>query len=232
MISLVSHRTNEPWRRRAYLPVYRIAEAAQYAKISPRTVAAWHKADAEFLSRKDKGGELNYMQLIEVAVVAAFRKMGVSIPSIRATREYAARTLKVEHPFAIYRFKEEARHLFLDSKQIDLKPNTVVQADQGGQLTWQHMIGRLNEFDYEDDGFVLQWHVAGRGSPIVIDPRKSFGAPTVKGIPTWVLKGRWQAGESNSDIADDFGIKKEDVREALKFEGVLPQGRHKSRLLN
>jgi uncharacterized protein (DUF433 family) len=228
MTSLVSHRADEPWRRRAYLPIYKISEAAQYAKIAPQTVAAWHGQD--LLTAKDKGAELSYLQLIEVAVVAAFRKMGVSLKTIRATREYAQSTLKSEYPFAELRFKEEAKHLFLDSTQIDVKEGSVVQADQGGQLAWAHMIGRLREFDYEQNGIVLQWHVAGRGSPIIIDPRISFGAPAVNGVPTWVIKGRYDAGESNADIAEDFGIKRDEVKEALKFEGVLPRRRGKSRL--
>jgi uncharacterized protein (DUF433 family) len=52
----------------------------------------------------------------------------------------------------------------------------------------------------------------------------------VKGTPTWIILGRWNAGESDSDIAEDFGIKKEEVREALKFEKAVPDGRGKSRL--
>jgi uncharacterized protein (DUF433 family) len=48
-------------------------------------------------------------------------------------------------------------------------------------------------------------------------------------MPTWVIKGRWDAGENDSEIADDFGIQKEEVREALKFEGVIPGGRAQSR---
>jgi uncharacterized protein (DUF433 family) len=64
--------------------------------------------------------------------------------------------------------------------------------------------------------------------PIVIDPRIVFGSPAVKGIPTWIVKGRWDAGESDSDIAEDFDLDKSDVREALKFEGVVPGGRRES----
>ena len=172
----------------------------------------------------------SYMQLIEVAVVAAFRKAGVSMKRIRAAREYAAKTLKSEYPFAEYSFKEEGKHLWLDSGQIDVKPGTVVSVDQGGQLAWESVIGRLREFEYEKQGIVLRWHVAGPSSPIIIDPRISFGAPTVRGTPTWVIRGRWDAGESDSDIADDFGIRREDVREALKFEGIVPGGRGKSRV--
>lgn len=106
-----------------------------------------------------------------------------------------------------------------------------MQSDQYGQLAWESVIGRLKEFDYEDAGIVLRWHVAGPASPIIIDPRISFGTPTVKGTPTWIIRGRYDAGESDGDIAEDFGIEKEEVREALKFEGVRG-GRRKSRVLH
>jgi uncharacterized protein (DUF433 family) len=80
----------------------------------------------------------------------------------------------------------------------------------------------LKEFEYEPEGVAIRWHVAGPSSPIIIDPRLSFGTPTVKGVPTWIVKGRFDASESDSVIADDFGIDVPAVREALKFEGVLP----------
>jgi uncharacterized protein (DUF433 family) len=230
MVTLVSERLDQPWRRRLFLPSYQIGEAAAYAQISPQTVVAWHKIEASLLAEREKRAALSYMQLIEVAVVAAFRKAGVTLKRIRAGRDYAARTLKSEYPFAEYRFKEEAKHLWLDSGEIDLKPGTVLSADQGGQLAWQSVIGRLREFEYEQQGIVLQWHVAGRSSPIIIDPRIAFGAPTVKGTPTWVIRGRFDAGESDTDIAEDFGIKRDEVREALRFEGLVGGGRSKSRL--
>lgn len=230
MATLVSERLDEPWRRRLFLPSYQIGEAAAYARISPQTVVAWHKIEAALLAQREKRAALSYMQLIEVAVVAAFRKAGVSLKRIRAAREYAARNLKSEYPFAEYSFKEEGKHLWLDSGQIDVKPGTVLSADQGGQLAWESVIGRLREFEYEKDGIVLRWHLAGPSSPIIIDPRISFGAPAVKGIPTWIIRGRWNAGESDSDIAADFGLKKDEVREALKFEGLASDGRRKSKL--
>ena len=229
MATLVSERLDEPWRRRLFLPSYQIGEAAAYARISPQTVVAWHKIEAALLAQREKRAALSYMQLIEVAVVAAFRKAGVSLKRIRAAREYAARNLKSEYPFAEYSFKEEGKHLWLDSGQIDVKPGTVLSADQGGQLAWESVIGRLREFEYEKDGIVLRWHLAGPSSPIIIDPRISFGAPAVKGIPTWIIRGRWNAGESDSDIAADFGLKKDEVREALKFEGLASDGRRKSK---
>jgi hypothetical protein len=190
MATLVSERLVEPWRRRLYLPSYQLGEVASYVQISTQTVVAWHKMERALLSQREKRAALSYMQLIEVAVVAAFRKAKVPLKRIQAARDYARRVLRSEYPFVEYRFKEEARHLWLDSEQVsDLRQGSVIQADQEGQLPWELIIGRLQEFEYEHDGIVLKWHVAGLSSPIIIDPRLSFGAPTVKGTPTWVIRG-------------------------------------------
>jgi uncharacterized protein (DUF433 family) len=213
------------------LPAYQIAEAADYAQVAPQTIAAWHRIEAELLKQREQRSALSYMQLIEVAVVAAFRKAGVPMPRIRKARAWAAHELKSEYPFAEYKFKENAKHLYLDSQQIEVEPNTVVQADSGGQLEWGSIIGRLREFEYEEQ-VAMRWHVAGAGKPIIIDPRVSFGAPAIRGIATWVLRGRHDAGESDSDIAEDFGLDKSEVREALKFEGLLGAGRRKLPILN
>ena len=219
MATLVSERLDQPWRRRLYLPAYQIGEAADYAQISPQTVVAWHQVEAALLREREKRAALSYMQLIEVAVVAAFRKANVPLKNIRRAREYAAKLLKSEFPFAEYSFKQNGKHIYLDFTQVNLKENTVLEVDQEGQLTWESVIGRLNEFEYEDE-LALRWHVAGRSSPIIIDPRISFGAPTIKGIATWAIAGRWNAGESDSDIAEDFGLEPGDVRMALDFEKV------------
>ncbi len=227
MASLVSKKLDAPWERRLTLPTYQIGEAAAYAKVAPQTVASWHKLEAALLRQREARSALSYYQLIEVAVVAAFRKAGVPMKNIRAARAYAANELKSEYPFAQYSFKENAKHLYLDSQQIDVKAGTVVQTDQGGQLEWESVIGRLREFEYEKQ-IALKWHVGGEGSPIIIDPRISFGAPAVHGTPTWIIRGRFDAGESNSDIADDFGLKPEEVKQALKFEESVASGRTKS----
>jgi uncharacterized protein (DUF433 family) len=230
MTTLASERSDEPWRRRLYLPNYQIAEAARYADISPQTVAAWHHSEAATLSQKEKREELSYMQLIEVAVVAAFRRAGISLREIRAAREYVRKELKSEFPFAEYRFKSEGKNLWMDSVQVEGEKGrgTLLKANQAGQLAWADILGRLKEFEYEHQGIVIRWHVTGVSSPIIIDPRISFGCPAIKGTPTWIIKGRWNAGESDTDIAEDFGLQKDEVRKALEFERVV-SGRGKAR---
>lgn len=216
----------EFWRARLFVPNYRIREAARYAHIAPQTVASWHQPSSgnqrRTLSSKDKGQALSYLQLIEVAVVANFRKAGISLRKIRAAREYVSKQLEAEFPFAEYRFKTDGRDLWMDYAQIEAEmgDKKLLMASQGGQLAWSDIIGRLKEFEYEDDRLAVRWHVAGKSKNIIIDPRIQFGAPAVNGVPTWVFKGRWEAGETLEDIIADFGVSNASLLDALEFEGV------------
>jgi len=226
----------EFWRSRLYVPNYRIREAARYAHLSTQTVAKWHTKPGanrrSTLSTKEKGASLSYLQLIEVAVVSSFRKAGVKLKKIEAAREYLSRQLEAEFPFAEYRFKTDGKELWMDYAQFeaDAGDNTLLAASKGGQLAWSDIIGRLQEFDYEDDhGLAIRWHVAGRDENVIIDPRIQFGAPSVEGVATWAFKGRWQAGEELDDIADDFGVSNFDVLAALRFEGIEASGGREAR---
>ena len=75
------------------------------------------------------------------------------------------------------------------------------------------------DFDYAH-GIVVRWHPAGRRSQVMIDPRIAFGDPTVSGLSTWVILGRYNAGETIPEIMDDFEISEIAVRDALAFEGI------------
>lgn len=213
----------EPWRRRLYLPTYQVAEAAKYAEVSRRTVTAWQKAgNQRTLSLREDRAALSYMQLIEVAVVAALRGQGIPLRRIRDAREYIKKMLESEYPFAEYRFKHDGKRLFMDYEQVigSKGKGKLLRPDQQRQLAWNEVIGRLEEFEYERKKIVVKWHVAGPESPIIIDPRVCFGAPAINGTPTWVLKGRWEAGEGVEDIAEDFDLDEDEVNQGLTFEGI------------
>jgi uncharacterized protein (DUF433 family) len=215
------------WRSRLFVPNYKIRDAARYAHLSSQTVASWHTRPGSnrkaTLSTKENGAALSYLQLIEVAVVASFRKAGVSLKKIKSAREYLGNQLQAEHPFAEYRFKTDGKELWMDYAQFEAVAGdkTLLSASQNGQLAWTDIIGKLQEFEYEDDGLAIKWHVAGADQDIVIDPRIQFGAPAIDGVATWVFKGRWEAGEPLDEIADDFGVPNSAVKQALQFEGVV-----------
>ena len=215
----------EPWRRRLYLPAYRVSDAARFSGARAGTISSWHHRGGKLgpaLPNRLKGQHLSYLELIEVAFVATFRQAGVSLQRIRRAREYAAQALSCEFPFAQIAWLTEGQHLMFNLREIeqDASLDRVVVADKSGQVAWkQVMASRFEQFEYEHET-ALKWHVNGKQNLVVIDPRVSFGAPTVMGIPTWVIKGRWDAGETLEEIAEDFCLEGLAVVKGLLFEGI------------
>lgn len=225
MSELTTEHNTEPWKRRLYLPAYNISEAARYSGTSTRTIAYWHYEPSKHgaLLPKARRKPLSYLQLVEVAFVSTFRALGVSLQRIRKAREYASTTFNVEYPFAEQRWLTEGYHALLDLRDIEgeTEYNKLIVADRAGQEAWQTMVSnRFAEFDYEH-GLALVWHVAGRSSPITIDPRIAFGTPTIDGIATWIIKGRVEAKESIPEIKEDFDLTEEQIEYALEFEGMF-----------
>lgn len=213
-----------PWLRRLMLPAYRVKDAARYARVSPQTILNWQRTqgDRPTISHREDGRSLSYLQLIELAVVAAMREAGVSLAAIRSAREYMAQRLTAEYPFAEHSFKTDGKQILMNLTDFEKNesPDKLIVVSKNGQLGWRPILDdRLKEFEYSK-GLAVRWNLAGKHSPVSIDPQVSFGAPAVRGIPTWTIKGRLDAGETVEEIAEDFILDPSEVREALQFEGV------------
>lgn len=216
----------EFWRERLTLPAYRLGEAASYARISPQTVASWEKVynhKSSVVSRRDKGSGLSFLELIEVAVVADLRRLGVKLDRIRKARGFFAERLVSKYPFAVEKFKTDGVDILLDVQDSlgSTVSDKLLIANENGQLIWSEFLQkRFHEFNY-DHGIVVQWFVRGRNSELMIDPRICFGAPSVRGIMTRAIKNEWVTGQSVADIAEDFAMPAALVEEALHFEGIF-----------
>lgn len=221
----------QPWRRRLYLPAYQVSDAARYGRTHANTVSSWLYRPSRrgpVLPGKKRRVPLSYFQLVEVAFVAVFRRLGVPMANIRKAREYMEQRFSAEYPFAEYKFLTEGFNVLAELGQFE--PNEeqatgrLIVANASGQIAWQDLMAeRFEEFDYEKlDGvhWAMKWHPAGKTSKVIIDPRIAFGAPTVLGIPTWAIKGRWNAREEIDEIGEDFGLAKEYVIDGLMFEGI------------
>ena len=134
MPKMVAERNVEPWKRRLYLPAYSISAAAQYVGTSSQTISYWFYGGGSLgpaLPGKEQHKPLSYLQLIEIAFVATFRGLNVSLQRIRKAREYAAQTLNSEYPFIELRWKTEGHHMLLDLVDIDqdAELNRLIVAD-------------------------------------------------------------------------------------------------------
>lgn len=213
------------WLRRLYLPSYRIADAARYTGTSSQRVSYWHYGGGKLgpaLEGKGQLAPLSYFQLIEVAFVATFRDAGLSLQKLRRTREYVAQVFKIDYPFARLQFKTDGLDVFLDlaTQLPELGLDAVVTASRHGQQMWREVVlDRFAQFEYDDThGLATVWHPSPSHPLVTIDPRKQFGAPAIRGIPTWTLAGRRNAGESVAEIGYDFGLEEHEVEQGLDWE--------------
>ena len=219
-----SHVMSTPLNRRLRLPAYTTAESATLVQTKPQTVSRWfHSYSPVFANQKERRAGLSYLQLVEVAFAASFRELGVSLQRVRKAHQYLANVFQVEYPFAQLQVRTDGAHILSELEQVGRgHQQRMIVADAAGQQVWPELIAdRIAQFDYEFD-LALRWHPRGRRVPIVVDPRISFGAPTVEsaGIATWVLRERFQAGETLDELEDDFHVTEEHLRAALAFEGV------------
>jgi uncharacterized protein (DUF433 family) len=206
-------------------PLYTIAEAARYAAISAPSVTRW-RAGYSYATRRGVGhsapvtggrpaGLLTFDELLEVAVVAAARHANVPMSAIRAAVETAKGLYRVDRPLALLKFKHAGREIFVH----ELESGDYVNLSRRGQVAWEHIRDVLEDLDYEDDR-AARWWPRGRGEPIVIDPRISFGRPYIirKGISTDAVRSRWLAKEPLFSIAEDFDLTEAEAEAALRFE--------------
>ena len=244
-----------PWYNRLFEPAYLVKDAARYSGAHSAAVARWlRRGDLAWWDRA-RGLPLSYLELVEVAFATYFRSRGVPFGRIREARQDMARDLDSRHPFAEVKFRTDGYHFLvgypqheigrrsmirmLDSEQVSSRLFRVPTGAEGiapafdapdaaatDSGVWSELIEeKSSEFDYEF-GLVLTWHPAGRGSSVTIDPRMSFGDPSVSGVATWVIKGRREAGESLEFIQSDYGLPGRALEDALRFEGIdLESGR-------
>lgn len=213
------------WRRRLYLPAYRMSDAARYAGIPVQAVSYWFRGGGQLgpaLDGKEPGRALSYLELVEVAFVATYRQLGMPLQRLRRARSFVAQRLNAEHPFAEYEFRTIGLGLYMAFAEYEPDPENdrLVAVDRAGQLAWAPPIEeRFEEFEYEND-LALIWYPSKPYPLVTIDSRVAYGAPTVGGIPTWVLKGRAEAGESLEEMSDDFRLDPDVAKQGLGFEGV------------
>lgn len=89
----------------------------------------------------------------------------------------------------------------------------------------QMLSAYLKRVDRDDDAlpyrlYPLRPAWIAEKKPIVIDPRISFGRPTVagSGVSTEALVRRMDAGESIEDLAWDYGLQVTQIKDAILYE--------------
>lgn len=211
--------------------IYTIGDVAAYTGIRAADINRWlfgynvkgstHPGlwRAELAEEDEKA--LSFNDLLEIRFVAAFRKHGVSLQTIRRASEYSREQFNQTYPFTCRRFQTDGRSIFAtihqetgDESLLDLVKR---------QYAFKQVIGpALYEgIDYTAEGAALRWYPMGRKKGVVLDPTRNFGKPSLAetGVDTEALFMAYKAEEMDSKrVAQLFEVTVQAVKAAIEFE--------------
>lgn len=205
-------------------PAYPIAEAARYLRVPTATLRTWalggESASPLFALGGKRPPTLSFWNLVEAHVIRALRaNHGVSLGAVRRAKDFAETKLGIERLFLSKALSATAGKVFLQEygKLIDLSAS--------GQIALREVFeSHLQRIEW-DKSFPFRFYpfVTLTGAPsrsVVIDARLSFGRPILSegGISTAAVAGRLDAGESEEDIAHDYNLSLDLVRQAALYE--------------
>ena len=170
---------------------------------------------------------ISFLELMELRIIRDLLQYpGISLQKIRKAGHLAGQALGTSRPWAIRRIFTDGSGIFVALHRGDeispdvmgLTRSRALQVDAGELV--QPFLDEI-EFD-EQTGLSRQWWPLGKSFPVVLDPKVSFGAPTIKGsrIRTNVITG-FARSESSASLAAAYAIPAGHVEAAIHFEGLL-----------
>lgn len=218
------------------IPAYTLAEAAHYVHVPLPTVRSWVGKDRGggrprplILVDPDPSGAflLSFNNLIELHVLSGVRRVHrLKLDAIRKSVAFMAERLHSQHPLASHAFLTDGVSLFIEIA------GQLVDTSKARQLAIRDVIELyLKRIERDEHGLArrlfpftrpLRDTAVDEQQPrlVVIDPRIEFGRPVVAGtgITTAMLVGRYKAGDSIDDLAEDYRVGNDKVEEAIRCE--------------
>lgn len=215
------------------LALYNYTDAAHYLDIPVSTVRAWARGGSYTSgnekrrfppvlssSAKEKPIKgLSFLDLTELFVLKALRRdRKVSLEKIRSALKYAEDKLGIEK-LLLTDILTHGGDMFIEYY------GDYVSVSKNGQIALEAVLRQyLSRVDRDSRLTPITLHpiVEGFGEekPVAINPRVSFGKPTITGTGTntVVVAIRHEAGETVEEIADDYSIDPQYIRGAIAYE--------------
>lgn len=212
------------------IPFYSIAQAARYVGLPRTTLRDWVRGrkyktvngdirKANLINPVDINiPMLSFDNLIEAHVLRSLRsKEELPMYKIREALDYAQSEMGIERLLIRKELQTDGKSLFL-KKIFEL-----IDLNKGGQLAMDELVNshlKRIEYDKVFPGRLFPFIPGNTSSKIiVIDPRISFGRPVTskRHISAEVIADRFDAGEKLNELAKDYKIDKEEVKQAISY---------------
>jgi uncharacterized protein (DUF433 family) len=194
--------------------------AAQYLRVPPNTLRYWVQGGGSVppLIRLSEPARLTFANRLEGYMLSSMRAIyDVRIPRVRKA---LAKYVQHKHPLIEQAFETDRRDLFIEhlGKKVNLSKDQQILIPGVMELY-------LERIERDPKGLFNLYPFVMEPKPneprlILINPAVGFGKPVIAGtgISTAVVASRFNARESIDDLASEYGVKPQQIEEAIRWE--------------
>jgi uncharacterized protein (DUF433 family) len=210
-------------------PAYGVPEVAVYLKVPYTTLRYWLTGFGKLppIIEPVASGpiRLSFLNLLECHALAGMRKIyNLKLPKVRSALRRISKDFPQPHPLIYEVFKTDRTNLFIE------RMGKIINLSQPcDQLSLEFLNMHLERVEIDPKGlfrffpFVCELR---RSEPklIEINPRIGFGKPVIAGtaISTAIIASRFNARESITALAEEYGCTPQQIEEAIRWESALP----------
>lgn len=217
--------------------IYTVPEASRLTRVAPSRIRRWLRGYKFFSGERehvsppvwrgqlqpvDGALALGFLDLMEIRVVDAFLRAGVSWKTLREAERRGSDLFRSTHPFCTQRFETDGRSIFVDIGADSDEP--ILLEIINNQAVFDAITSPFfKDLEFSQDRVLERWWPLGDHRAVVVDPRRAFGKPIVvdRGVPTAILSSAVKASRSIDEVVFWYDLTKSSVVDAIEFEDPL-----------
>lgn len=215
-------------------PAYGMSQAARLLGLRTDGLRRWidgyERAGVTYapVIREERTGSdtVTWGEFVESGYLREYRARSVSLQYLRPVIGLLRKELGVRYPLATLKPYTSGRQLALQvQKTVGLDPalSLVILGRDGTLQLADPAQAFVEKVDFADDGNrdAQRLYPLGRAIPIVLDPERGFGEPTLpRGVRTEVIAELVSAGEPPEDVAAMYSLDLNEVDAAVQYEAA------------
>ena len=181
--------------------------------------------------REERTGSdtITWGEFVEASYLREYRARSVTLQYLRPVIALLRKELGVRYPLATLKPYTSGRQLALEvQRTVGLDPalSLVILSRDGTLQLADPAQAFVEKVDFADDGNrdAQRLYPLGRAVPVVLDPERGFGEPTLpRGVRTETIAELVAAGEPPDHVAAMYGVAVDEVHAAVDYETTARQ---------
>jgi uncharacterized protein (DUF433 family) len=208
--------------------LYSYADVDRLIGLSPGTARRWidgyrgrSRVYPPVLRVQRTGSDsVTWGEMVEARLLAEFRGQRVPLQRLRPTverlrEEFGPYPLAHARPLLDVEGREVVRRV---QDEVGLEPELQLVVVRNDQLILDVRAERFRDAVTYTEGVARSIRPIFRTPLVVVDPDRSFGQPSVRGVRTEVLAEEYRAGATREGLASLYDLTLEQVDQAIRFE--------------